>query len=318
MAAMPGCEPLPLICLGGPTGSGKTGMAIAIARELGCEIVNTDSRQIYRDFPIITAQPGPEEQALAPHHLYGYLGLEENCNAGQWLAAACETARAILARGHIPLFTGGTGFYFQALLHGLAPIPAIDPAVHAFWGKRVEEEGPIALWRELEEIDPDYAHRLHCNDRQRIQRALEVYAATGRTFSWWHSQPMSRPNCRGPFFYVDCALGSLEQGLKERIGHMLACGAMDEAERAMRRNADPGAPGWSGIGCRECLSYLSGRITITELRASWFANTRAYAKRQLTWFHGRKEAIPIKAGAWQELCRHMRENFPSLLAYARH
>ena len=135
---------MPVICLAGPTGCGKTAAALALAEALKGEVINADSRQVYSDFPLITAQPSPEERACCQHHLYGFLPTERKISAGRWADQAVAEAKAVLARGHVPLLVGGTGLYFQGLLHGIAEIPAIDPAITAALTARLAEEGPAA------------------------------------------------------------------------------------------------------------------------------------------------------------------------------
>ena len=234
--------PLPVICLAGPTGCGKTAAALALAEALGGEVINADSRQVYSDFPLITAQPSPEEQACCPHHLYGFLPTEQKISAGRWADQAVAEAKAVLARGHVPLLVGGTGLYFQGLLHGIAEIPAIDPAITAALTARLAEEGPAALHAELAAKDPAYAARIHPNDRQRIVRALEVLAGTGHTFSWWHEHGMPEPPCAGPLLVLDMELDALTPCLARRIDLMLEQGALDEARAARRRCDDAAAP----------------------------------------------------------------------------
>ena len=282
--------PLPVICLAGPTGCGKTAAALALAEALGGEVINADSRQVYSDFPLITAQPSPEEQACCPHHLYGFLPTEQKISAGRWADQAVAEAKAVLARGHVPLLVGGTGLYFQGLLHGIAEIPAIDPAITAALTARLAEEGPAALHAELAAKDPAYAARIHPNDRQRIVRALEVLAGTGHTFSWWHEHGMPEPPCAGPLLVLDMELDALTPRLARRIDLMLEQGALDEARAARRRCDDAAAPGWSGIGCAEVLAHLRGELSLEECHRLWLHNTRAYAKRQRTWFRARSEA----------------------------
>lgn len=282
--------PLPVICLAGPTGCGKTAAALALAEALGGEVINADSRQVYSDFPLITAQPSPEEQACCPHHLYGFLPTEQKISAGRWADQAVAEAKAVLARGHVPLLVGGTGLYFQGLLHGIAEIPAIDPVITAALTARLAEEGPAALHAELAAKDPAYAARIHPNDRQRIVRALEVLAGTGHTFSWWHEHGMPEPPCAGPLLVLDMELDALTPRLARRIDLMLEQGALDEARAARRRCDDAAAPGWSGIGCAEVLAHLRGELSLEECRRLWLHNTRAYAKRQRTWFRARSEA----------------------------
>ncbi|MDY0202986.1 MAG: tRNA (adenosine(37)-N6)-dimethylallyltransferase MiaA [Desulfovibrio desulfuricans] len=289
--AAPPSEALPVICLAGPTGSGKTAAALAVAEALGGEVINADSRQVYADFPRITAQPSAEELACCPHHLYGFLPTAQKISAGRWAAQAQATARQILSRGKIPLLVGGTGLYFQTLLHGTAEIPPVDPALTAALTARLEDVGSQAMHAELARVDPDYATRIHPNDRQRIVRALEVHAATGKPFTWWHKHAMSRPPCNGPLLVLDASLPWLEPRLARRLDIMLESGAMDEAAAALRNCDDADAPGWTGIGCAEALAFLRGRLGFDACRDLWLRNTRAYAKRQLTWFRARPEAV---------------------------
>ena len=303
--------PTPVICLAGPTGSGKTALALALADKLGGEIINADSRQVYADFPLITAQPSPEERAQAPHHLYGFLPTPEKISAGRWADMAAAKAREVAARGRVPLLVGGTGLYFQALLRGMAAIPAIPAAVTRALSARLAASGPEALHAELSRTDPAYAARIHPRDRQRILRALEVLEGTGKTFSWWHSHAMSAPLCAGPLFVLDASLDWLTPRLSRRLDAMLGAGAVEEARAALARAA--GAvdgvrlPGWSGIGCAELLDHLEGRTTLPQCRARWLTNTRAYAKRQLTWFRARQEAVFLPSeGAEEPLLAHAR------------
>ena len=289
--AAPPAKTLPVICLAGPTGSGKTAAALAMADALGGEVINADSRQVYADFPRITAQPSPEELARCPHHLYGFLPTAQKISAGRWAVLAEDTARQILSRGKIPLLVGGTGLYFQTLLHGTAEIPPVDPALTAALTARLENAGSQAMHAELARIDPNYAARIHPNDRQRIVRALEVHAATGKPFTWWHRHAMSHPPCSGPLLVLDAPLPWLEPRLARRLDMMLASGAMDEAAAALKNCNDDAAPGWTGIGCAEALAFLRGRLGFDACRDLWLRNTRAYAKRQLTWFRARPEAV---------------------------
>lgn len=291
--------PCPVICLAGPTGAGKTALALHLAHELGGEIINADSRQVYADFPLITAQPSPEERARAPHHLYGFLPTEQKISAGRWADMAAAKAREVRALGRVPLLVGGTGLYFQALLRGMAAIPPIAPEIVRGLSARLAERGPEALHAELARHDPAYAARIHPRDRQRILRALEVLEGTGQTFSWWHANAMSRPACVGPLFVLDAPLSWLAPRLARRLEAMLDAGAVEEARAALA--CSPAAakgrrlPGWSGIGCAELLDHLTGRTALPECRARWLANTRAYAKRQLTWFRARSEAVFVPA-----------------------
>lgn len=299
--------PLSVICLAGPTGCGKTAAAIELAHALDAEIVNADSRQVYADFPCITAQPSAEERAACPHHLYGFLPTEARISAGRWADMAVETVRRLRDAGKRALLVGGTGLYFQTLLRGIADIPPVAPEISARWLERLAEEGPVPLHAELARRDAVYAARIHPHDRQRIVRALEVQDATGKPFSWWHEHAMSAPLCAGPLLYLAPTLDWLEPRLARRIDQMLAEGALEEARTARRRNDDPAAPGWSGIGCAEVLAHLRGELSLEDCRALWLRHTRAYAKRQLTWFRGRREAVAVPPGETAALLRRVRD-----------
>lgn len=302
--------PLPVICLAGPTGSGKTATALALAEALGGEVINADSRQVYADFPLTTAQPSPEEQAACPHHLYGFLPTGQKISAGIWAEAATRAAREILGRGRVPLLVGGTGLYFQALLRGMALIPPVDPCLTAALTQEMEERGPAPLHAELAQADPPYAARIHPNDRQRIVRALEVWRGTGRTFTWWHENAMSPAPCAGPLLVLDASLAWLEPRLARRLDLMLEAGAVDEARRALKACDDASAPGWSGIGCAELLVHLKGRLDLGQCRSLWLHHTRSYAKRQITWFRARPEARWIAPDAPQNAVALARSLWP--------
>ena len=299
-----------VLCLAGPTGAGKTALAIQLARALDGEIVNADSRQLYADFPIITAQPSAEEQHQCPHHLYGCLATEQVMDVHTWTRLALDKVQAIRSRGHTPLLVGGTGMYFHILLHGIADIPAIPSALHEELLFRVVREGSAALHEELSRRDPVLAGRLHPNDRQRIVRGLEVALGTEHPLSWWQEHAAQAPLCAGPLLVIDTPLKDLEPRLLRRIDQMLALGALDEGKRAWERCPNPSAPGWSGIGCREICAHVQGQADLAQTRELWMKNTRAYAKRQITWFRGRRETVWLRSedkdGAlrcWDAFCR---------------
>ncbi|MDL2315983.1 tRNA (adenosine(37)-N6)-dimethylallyltransferase MiaA [Desulfovibrio sp. OttesenSCG-928-A18] len=278
-----------LVCIMGPTGAGKSASALALAKEFPVCVVNADSRQLYRDFPIITAQPTAEEQSVCPHLLYGFLPSEQKLGAGEYARDAGALVRDISQNNRLPLLVGGTGLYFRALLQGIAPIPQVPGHIHAYWQQRCASEGAPALHAMLCELDPDYAARIHPNDRQRVTRALEVIAATERPFSWWHKQTSPPPQFGACKIGISLSLPELEPLLDRRIEAMLEAGALEEARAAMERCPDPSAPGWTGIGCAELHRYLNGDISFSQCRELWRKNTRAYAKRQLTWFRADKD-----------------------------
>lgn len=278
-----------LICLAGPTGSGKTAAALSLARRLEragqrAVVINADSRQIYADFPLITAQPSAAERAVCPHLLYGYLPTTAKSSAGRWAEKARTALAEADAQGRVPVLVGGTGLYLRALLDGMADIPAPSPAISARLLDECRGAGAAALHARLSGIDPDYASRIHPHDRQRVVRALEVWESTGRSFSWWHSRtppPLDRPVLR---LGVGLPLDELTPLLRDRILTMLKAGALDEARAALTRCPDTTAPGWTGIGCAELAAHLMGRLRLDECVDLWTRKTRAYAKRQWTWF----------------------------------
>lgn len=193
------------------------------------------------------------------------------------------------------MLVGGTGLYFHTLLHGMAAIPPIPAELTASLLARAEAEGTERLHAELACVDAEYAARIHPRDRQRIVRALEVLLGTGHTFTWWHRNAACSPSCAGPLLVLSASLAWLEPRLARRLDGMIAAGALEEARRAMQHCADPAAPGWSGIGCHEVLDFVQGRLTWDACKERWLHNTRAYAKRQITWFRARSEAIFLPA-----------------------
>ncbi len=278
----------------GPTGCGKSGLALGLAQDFPASggrpvcVINADSRQVYRDFPLITAQPDASEQNVCPHHLYGFLPSESKMSAGNYAVMAAEVIARSHAQGFLPILVGGTGLYIKSLLEGIAPIPPVEAAISRRWQERADAEGAPALHRLLSEHDPLYAAKIHPNDRQRVTRALEVLEGTGKAFSWWHAQTAG--SC--PYDVLKIGVGlpleELTPLLGARIDKMLARGALEEASVARELCGDAKAPGWSGIGCAELYQYLAGEISLDECRELWLNHTRAYAKRQLTWFKGQE------------------------------
>lgn len=291
-----------VICLLGPTGAGKTAAALLLAEKLNGAVINADSRQVYADFPCITAQPSPAEQASCPHYLYGFLPTAAKIAAGPWVTMALERITVLQAEGRVPILVGGTGLYFKALLDGIAEIPAVDAALSPRLMAECAASGPHVLHRKLVEIDPIYAARIHPNDKQRIVRALEVWEGTGKSFSWWHQNAMPQPLCEGLRIGMDWDLTALAPRLVQRIDIMLAEGAVEEARAAWLKCPDAKAAGWTGIGCAEVLDYLQGRYSLDQCRTVWAANTRAYAKRQLTWFRGDKRIQWFGPQQLSDLC----------------
>ena len=304
------------ICLLGPTGAGKTEAALSLAEAFNGAVVNFDSRQVYRDVPITTAQPSPEEQARCPHLLYGFLPCTQTVSAGIYADMAAAAVREVLDEGMIPILTGGTGLYLRALIEGLSPIPDVPQGVRdrvlADWTLH----GSQAMHDRLRLTDPSCADKIHPNDRLRVTRALEVYEATGRTLTYWHGAGGKALNLPCLKMGIRMDKDSLDRRLAARIDIMLRGGALEEIRRAMGTSlnglpcAEPsmnrscsGAPGLSGIGCAELAAHLRGEMDFDEARALWLSNTKAYAKRQMTWFKKEPDVHWFGPGQTAEMVR---------------
>ena len=271
-----------LICLMGPTASGKTDLAIDLAQELDCELVSVDSALVYRGLDIGSAKPA------YPHHLVDIRDPAESYSAADFVADALRVAGEIVQRGRTPLLVGGTMLYFKALLQGLAAMPASDPAVRAAIAEEAEARGWPDIHRQLADVDPEAAARIHPNHAQRLSRALEVYRISGVTISEWHRAADDRGPLAG-YQVSQLAICPAERAvLHERIAmrfeQMLAAGFLDEV-RHLRQRGDlhPGLPAVRAVGYRQLWRHLDGDCSLVEAVQNGVAATRQLAKRQLTW-----------------------------------
>ncbi len=242
-----------IVCILGPTGTGKSGLALALAHAFNGAIINLDSRQVYLGLPIVTAQPNSQAKARYPHFLYGFLPCTQKISAGIYADLAHEAISLCLNLGILPILVGGTGLYVQALLQGIAPIPAVPEVVHNYWQMRNQQAGSKKLHAELMGFDPTYGCKINPNDQQRVTRALAVYSATGRPLSWWHAQPMEKPAYSVLKLGLKAPLDELKPRLAKRIEQMLACGVVAELARAVKIYEQAKIPGLSSIGCTEIL-----------------------------------------------------------------
>ena len=272
-----------LICLVGATGTGKTHAALALAEAVGGGVVNFDSRQVYVGLPVVTAQPTEEEQSRCPHLLYGYLPVDTPVRAGAFAETILEAVENLDSQGLVPILVGGTGLYLRALLDGLAPVPDIDPTVREAVIRECAALGSPILHARLTRIDPDHAAKIHPNDPQRVCRALEVFS-NGQALELVARADRSAVESAGFTDRFAGGLKALTPRLAERIDLMLAHGAQEEVEAAYAACPDRSAPGFSGIGCPELLAVLLDGLPLAEAEIRWLRSTRAYAKRQLTWF----------------------------------
>lgn len=295
---------LDAVLIAGPTASGKSALALALAERLRGAVINADSMQVYRDLRIITARPMPEEEARVPHRLYGHVDAAENYSAGRYIREAAAAMADVRGRGLLPILVGGTGLYFKALTAGLADIPPIDPAVRAQLRMRLEREGVEALHTELQARDPATASRVMPRDRSRILRALEVVMATGRTMTDWHRNGM--PPVLDAERAIKIFLTPERDELKDRIGRrfdlMLEAGALDEVRALDARKLPEHLPAMKAHGVPWLRRYLRGDISLAEAAVGGKMDTRRYAKRQVTWFRNQMPGwIWVKPEQGQEL-----------------
>jgi tRNA dimethylallyltransferase len=277
---------LPVVLLMGPTASGKTDLAVALTEHLPFDIVSVDSAMVFRGMDIGTAKPDAEVLARAPHRLIDILDPSESYSAARFRDDALREIRAIHAAGRIPLLVGGTMMYFRALQQGLAELPSADPATRARIETQAAAEGWEALHGRLQAIDPAAAARIHPNDPQRLQRALEVYELTGLPLSKWLARGAEEPF---PYRAVELVVMPAEREvLRRRIAGrfeaMLYAGFMDEVEGLFRRgDLSPELPSIRCVGYRQAWGYLAGDYDADTMAEKAVAATRQLAKRQLTW-----------------------------------
>jgi tRNA dimethylallyltransferase len=272
--------------IAGPTASGKSALALALAQKTGGVIINADSMQVYADLRIITARPTPEEEAAAPHRLYGDVDAAVNCSAGHWVTAAAAALADARAQHRLPIFVGGSGLYFKALTRGLSAVPPVAAEIRDSVRARLERDGVEALHAELARRDPAGAERLTPRDRSRIARALEVVEATGRSLTDWHRDglpPLLPPGTFSAVF-VSPDRDQLYARIDARFDAMLASGALEEVGRLAARRLDPLLPAMKAHGVPALIRHLSGEIALEEAVTIGRADTRHYAKRQFTWF----------------------------------
>jgi tRNA dimethylallyltransferase len=274
------------VLIAGPTASGKSALALALAEALGGTIINADSMQVYRDLRIVTARPSAQEEARVPHLLYGHVDAAENYSVGRWCVDASAALAAVERAGRLPVVVGGTGLYFKALTRGLAAVPPIPPQIRSAVRERLEREGTAALYAELSARDGATARRLMPRDRARVTRALEVILATGRSLTDWHREgmkPALDPEGAVKLF-LDVERAELYRRIDARFDAMLASGALDEVGALGRRKLDPALPAMKAHGVPWLLRHLDGEIDLAAAVDGAKRDTRRYSKRQGTWF----------------------------------
>lgn len=287
-----------LICLMGPTASGKTQLAIELTQRLPCDIISVDSAMVYRGMDIGTAKPTPEELQAAPHRLINIADPAQAYSAGQFCSDATLEIKHILALGRIPLLVGGTMLYFRALQRGLSPLPVANPAIR----ERLTQEAAASSWQVLHQrlsnMDPLAAQRINPQDAQRIQRALEIYEITGQTPTEFYQNSAALPLS---YRFLNLGLmiddrARLAEKIQQRFTQMLARGFIEEVEE-LRARGDLHAdmPSIRAVGYRQIWQYLAGDLSKTDMQEQAVIATRQLAKRQLTWLRSWPELIGVKA-----------------------
>jgi tRNA dimethylallyltransferase len=275
----------PVVVVGGPTAGGKSAIALALATAFGGTVVNADSMQVYHELRVLTARPGPDEEAAAPHRLYGVLPAAEPCSAARWRDLALGAIEEARGQGRLPVVVGGTGLYLRALMEGIADVPPIPAEVRARARALLEGLGPAGLHASLAARDPATAARLAPGDAQRVARAWEVLEATGRPLSAWQAETGGPPAGLAflrvlvlpprPVLYANC---------DRRLLAMIEGGALDEVRALAALGLDPALPATKALGVPELLAHLRGEASLEAAVASAQMQTRRYAKRQTTWF----------------------------------
>lgn len=286
-------QPLALL-LAGPTASGKSALALALAERFGGTVINADSMQVYRELRILTARPTPEEEARVPHRLYGIRPAAEAASVAWWRGEALAAMAEAVAQGRMPILCGGTGLYFLSLTEGLSAIPPVPEAARAEARALLAELGAPALHARLAAADPETAATLRPGDSQRVARAYEVWRGTGRGLLAWQREG----GHTGPAPYRFAALlldpprALLRQAIAARFDAMLAQGALEEVRHLLELGLDPALPAMRAHGVPELAAYLSGRMTLDEARQRAVLNIGQYTKRQATWFRHHALADP--------------------------
>lgn len=275
----------PITLLAGATASGKSALALKLARETGAELVNADSMQIYAGMPVLTAGPTGEELAQAPHHLFGVVDAANGWSVARWLEAASAALAEIAARGRPAIVVGGTGLYLKALTHGLADVPPVSETQREVSALLYAALGEPEFRDILAELDPAAETRIEVGDRQRLLRAHAVAIATGKSLTAWQTD--TRPTlAEGSWkgMVLDPPRAELYDRCDARLGVMVENGALDEVSAMEARGLDPALPALKAVGYRQLAAYLRGEISLDAALDDARQETRRYAKRQMTWF----------------------------------
>ena len=292
----------PLLVVTGPTASGKTGLALAVARKYGGTIINSDSMQVYRDLRVVTARPTVIEENCAPHKLYGILPATDRCSAGRWRDMAVREIEEAWRSNRLPIIVGGTGFYIKALLSGLSEIPDVPEDSHDAARATLDAIGVGAFHARLATVDPEAAARLPERDTQRLLRAYEVYLATGKSLSDWHREApaMERLSADVQTILLAPPREDLYGRCNARFDSMMSQGALDEVATLVNRGLDSSLPAMRAVGVSELAAHLTGNMTREAAVEKAKQATRNFAKRQMTWFRNQIEKPDVIFAQYSE------------------
>ncbi len=283
---------IPIIIIAGPTASGKSGLALALAEHIGGIVINADSMQIYKDIPILAATPSPEDQKHIPHRLYEIYDASMRGNVVDWLAQCREEIEQARRISTLPIVVGGTGFYLEALTKGVTPIPETPENIRLEVEHLYQTNGLPELYHLLQQTDPQTAERLGPNDTTRIRRAIEIWKHTGRPLSYWHDQPLN--TCFRPDefirIYIKPDRNDLCTRINTRFDIMLTKGALTEVQRLVARGLSDSLPAMRALGVQELKAHLTGLCSLEKAATTAKIHSRQYAKRQMTWFNNRFDA----------------------------
>lgn len=281
-----------VLIIAGPTASGKSALATRLAQQHDGVVINADSMQIYREIPVISAQPSRAEQQLAPHRLYGFHPITKTYSAADWAMAALNAINDTHADNRIPFLVGGSGLYLRALIEGFSPMPNVPASIRKQCSDLYDVLGPHGFHSVLEKIDPVSAARLHPTDRQRCIRAREVFEATNEPLSAWQQKP--KQNLAPDLRFVSLVLlpdrAWLHDRINRRFEQMVEQGALQEAQQIHNMNLDPMLTGAKAVGLQALRDHIDQRLTLREAIEHGQTASRQYAKRQYTWF--RNQPLP--------------------------
>jgi tRNA dimethylallyltransferase len=273
------------VLIAGPTASGKSALALKLARDYGGAVINADAMQVYRELRVLSARPDADEEALAPHYLYGFVSAFEPFSVGRWLEAAREALSDVREKGLTPIVVGGTGLYFAALLNGLAPIPEIHASIRVEARQKLAELGNERFHAELVARDPVMGAKLNPGDSQRLVRAWEVIEATGQSLAEWQALK-GAPILTGDLtrFVLKPNRDWLIERIARRFREMVANGAVEEVRALRDGGLSADLPAVRALGVPQLTAHLAGQLTLDQAIEQAIIQTRQYAKRQMTWF----------------------------------